>query len=271
MKKIASYFILTLFFVACARNPITQRREFNLVPNNEVLALANTSYRDVLSKSKISNDAAQTALVKRVGGRIASAVTDYLKKNNLESELQGYSWEFNLVEDPQVNAWCMPGGKVVVYTGILPITQTEEGLATVLGHEIAHAIAKHGNERMSQGLITQLGGAALQVALSNKPAATQNLFLAAYGAGSQVGVALPFGRMQETEADKMGLIFMAMAGYNPQTAVDFWQRMSTQSKGPKPPEFLSTHPADQTRISNIQKELPEAMKYYEASNKMSVK
>jgi predicted Zn-dependent protease len=267
MKKVVRYLILTLFLAACTRNPVTQRREFNLVPNNEVLTLANTSYREVLSKSKLSNDAAQTALVKKVGTRIAAAVTDYLKKNNLEKELQGYNWEFNLVDDPQVNAWCMPGGKVVVYTGILAVTQNEEGLATVLGHEISHAVAKHGNERMSQGLITQLGGAALQVALSSKPAATQNLFLAAYGAGSQIGVALPFSRMQESEADRMGLIFMAMAGYNPQSALSFWQRMMAQSKG-SPPAFLSDHPADQQRINDIQKELPEAMKYYDASNKI---
>jgi predicted Zn-dependent protease len=271
MKKFIKYFVLTVLFAACTRNPVTHRREFDLVPNSEVLSLSSTSYKDVLSKSKLSGNAEQTAMVKRVGTRIAAAVTDYLQKNNLQKELEGYSWEFNLVEDPQVNAWCMPGGKVVVYTGILPVTQNEEGLAVVLGHEISHAIAKHGNERMSQGLVTQLGGAALQVALSSKPAATQNLFLAAYGAGSQVGVALPFSRMQESEADKMGLIFMAMAGYNPETALSFWQRMAAQSKGGNGPAILSDHPADAQRISDIQKNLPEAMKYYNASSKMSVK
>jgi predicted Zn-dependent protease len=271
MKKIIKYCLLTLFFAACTKNPVTNRREFNLVPNNEVLSLANTSYRDVISKAKISANAEQTAMVKRVGTRIETAVTEYMKKNNLQKELEGYNWEFNLIDDPQVNAWCMPGGKVVVYTGILPVCQGEDGLATVLGHEISHAIAKHGNERMSEGLVTQMGGVALQVALSNKPAATQNLFLAAYGAGSQLGVALPFSRMQESEADHMGLIFMAMAGYNPNTALEFWKRMMAMSKGgQKPPAILSDHPADQQRINDIQKELPEAMKYYEAS-KMSAR
>jgi len=169
------------------------------------------------------------------------------------------------VEDPQVNAWCMPGGKVVVYTGLLPVAQDESGLATVLGHEISHAVAKHGNERMSQGLIQQLGGVALQVALNNKPTATQNLFYAAYGAGSQVGVLLPFSRTQESEADHMGLIFMSMAGYDPHTALDFWKRMVVSSKGGAPPEFLSDHPADANRIKAIEKEIPEAMNYYNAS------
>jgi predicted Zn-dependent protease len=268
MKKVVRYIILTLFFASCTRNPVTHRREFDLVPNNEVLSLSSTSYKDVISKSKLSANAEQTAMVKRVGTRIEAAVTEYLKKNNLDKELEGYNWEFNLVDDPQVNAWCMPGGKVVVYTGILPVCQGEDGLATVLGHEISHAIAKHGNERMSEGLVTQLGGAALQVALSSKPAATQSLFLAAYGAGSQLGVSLPFSRMQESEADHMGLIFMAMAGYNPNKALEFWQRMMAQSKGGKQPAFLSDHPADQQRISDIQKELPEAMKYYDASSKI---
>ncbi|MFL5729331.1 MAG: M48 family metallopeptidase [Cytophagaceae bacterium] len=268
MKKILVVGLMTMIFLGCARNPVTHRSELSLVPNNEVLSLSSTSYKDFLAQHKLSTDAEKTAMVKRVGLKIQMAVTDYLNKNNLSKELEGYAWEFNLVEDPQVNAWCMPGGKVVVYTGLLPVAQDENGLATVLGHEIAHAIAKHGNERMSQGLIQQLGGVALQVALSNKPSTTQNLFYAAYGAGSQVGVILPFSRTQEAEADHMGLIFMAMAGYDPQTALTFWQRMAASSKG-APPEFLSDHPADATRIKNIEKEMPEAMGYYNASKKTS--
>jgi predicted Zn-dependent protease len=185
-----------------------------------------------------------------------------MAQNNLSSSLSGYNWEFNLVQDPQVNAWCMPGGKVVVYTGILPITQDETGLAVVLGHEIAHAIAQHGDERMSQGLITQLGGVALQQAIQDKPAVTQQIFMTAFGLGSQVGVTLPFSRMQESEADHLGLIFMSMAGYDPRLAVPFWQRMSSMNTGSKPPEFLSDHPADATRITAIQNEMPEALKYY---------
>jgi predicted Zn-dependent protease len=265
MKNILATFTLTLFLIACSKNPVTHREELSLVPNSEVMSLATSSYRDFLSQHKLSTDAEKTALVKRVGEKIQVAVTDYFNKNNLSKELEGYAWEFNLVEDPQVNAWCMPGGKVVVYTGLLPVAQDESGLATVLGHEISHAVAKHGNERMSQGLIQQLGGVALQVALSNKPTATQNLFYAAYGAGSQVGVLLPFSRTQEAEADHMGLIFMSMAGYDPHTALDFWKRMVSSSKGAAPPEFLSDHPADAHRISAIEKEIPEAMTYFNAS------
>ena len=265
MKNIFSIVALTFFLVGCAKNPVTHREELSLVPNSEVMSLGNTSYKDFLSKNKPSTDAEKTAMVKRVGEKIQKAVTDYFNKNNLSKELDGYAWEFNLVEDPQVNAWCMPGGKVVVYTGLLPVAQDESGLATVLAHEISHAVAKHGNERMSQGLIQQLGGVALQVALSNKPVATQNLFYAAYGAGSEVGVVLPFRRTQESEADHMGLIFMSMAGYDPHTALDFWNRMVASSKSAAPPEFLSDHPTDATRIKAIEKELPEAMTYYNAS------
>jgi len=200
-------------------------------------------------------------MVKRVGTNIQHAVEEYLAQNNLSNRLEGYKWEFNLVEDEQVNAWCMPGGKVVVYTGILPVTKNEIGLAVVLGHEIAHAIAEHGNERMSQGLIQQLGGAALSVALRDKPQLTRDLFLTAYGVGSTVGI-LAYSRTQESEADHLGLIFMAMAGYNPGEAVNFWQRMADMNKGSKPPEFLSTHPSDETRINDIKNWLPDALKYY---------
>ena len=201
-------------------------------------------------------------MVKRVGVNIQRAVETYFAQNNLSKELKGYAWDFNLVESPEVNAWCMPGGKVVIYTGILPITQDETGLAVVMGHEIAHAIAQHGNERMSQGLLQQLGGVALSVALKDEPALTQNLFMAAYGIGTTVGVMLPFGRKHESEADRLGLIFMSMAGYNPNAAVDFWTRMSAMKGGAQPPEFLSTHPSDATRIADIKKHLPEALKYY---------
>jgi predicted Zn-dependent protease len=201
-------------------------------------------------------------MVKRIGGRIQGAVERYFKGKGIESSLSGYQWEFNLVEDKQVNAWCMPGGKVVVYTGILPVTKTEEGLAVVMGHEIAHAVAEHGNERMSQGMLAQLGGVALDVAMKDKPQQTRELWQSAFGLGAQVGVLLPFSRTQESEADELGLTFMAMAGYNPQEAVTFWQRMSANSGGKAPPELLSTHPSDETRIRQIQEHMPEAMKYY---------
>ncbi|MBX9851146.1 MAG: M48 family metallopeptidase [Cytophagaceae bacterium] len=259
--------VLTLpFFDQCSSVPDTGRKQLDLVPHSQVLSMSNTSYKDFLSQNKLSSNTEQTAMVKRVGQRLATAVEQYLKSQN-SKELKDYSWEFNLVESPEVNAFCMPGGKVVVYTGILPVTGDETGLAVVLGHEIAHAVANHGNERLSQGLIQQLGGVALQVALNDKPQQTKNLFLSAYGAGTTVGIMLPYSRAQESEADHLGLSFMAMAGYNPQAAVGFWQRMAAQSSGQKPPELLSTHPSDEKRIADIQKSMDEAMKYYNTSGK----
>ncbi|MGV3657943.1 MAG: M48 family metallopeptidase, partial [Chitinophagaceae bacterium] len=199
---------------------------------------------------------------RRVGNRLASAVTAYYRQQGIADQLAGYKWEFNLVNDKAANAWAMPGGKVVVYTGLLPITQNEAALANVLGHEISHAIFQHGNERMSQGLAQQLGGVALSVAVSNRPAAAQNLFMQAYGVGSTVLGTLPFSRKHELEADRYGMIWSAMAGYNPQEAINLWKRMAAQSNGQRPPEFLSTHPAEQTRINQLQKHLPDALKYY---------
>ncbi|MGZ4056314.1 MAG: M48 family metallopeptidase, partial [Bacteroidia bacterium] len=188
-------------------------------------------------------------------------VEAFMKDKGLSSRLDGYKWEFNLVNQNEVNAWCMPGGKVVVYSGLLPVTQTEPALACVMGHEIAHAVARHGNERMSQGLLVQAGGAALSVALSEKPQLTQDLFMQSYGLTSQLGM-LKYSRTHESEADKMGIIFMAMAGYDPTEAVAFWDRMAKSTGGNAPPELLSTHPSDETRIADIKAFLPEAMKYY---------
>jgi predicted Zn-dependent protease len=204
----------------------------------------------------------EAQMVKKVGQRIQMAVTTYLGRQNLSHRLEGYAWEFNIVDDAIVNAWCMPGGKVVVYSGMLPVTKDETGLAVVMGHEIAHAVANHGNERMSQGLIIQMGGMALATALSQKPQATRDLFLSAYGLGSQVGLLLPYGRLQETEADQLGLVFMAIAGYDPRISLNFWQRLAEAKQAKAPPEFLSTHPSDITRINNIKQLIPEAMKYY---------
>jgi predicted Zn-dependent protease len=254
--------LLALTVYYCSTVPITGRSQLNLIPASEINALSFQQYDEFLRTSKLSTDAEKSAMVKRVGVNIQRAVETYFAQNNLSKELRGYAWDFNLIESPEVNAWCMPGGKVVIYTGILPITQDETGLAVVMGHEIAHAIAQHGNERMSQGLLQQLGGVALSVALKDEPALTQNLFMAAYGIGTTVGVMLPFGRKHESEADRLGLIFMSMAGYNPNAAVDFWTRMSAMKGGAQPPEFLSTHPSDATRIADIKKHLPEALKYY---------
>ncbi|MGE5430550.1 MAG: M48 family metallopeptidase [Syntrophomonadaceae bacterium] len=265
MKQFKKFYFFLLFLAVfsleCSTVPLTGRKQLDLVPASQMLSMSFQQYSDFLKQNKLSTDANQTQMVKRVGQKIQHAVEKYFADNNLSGELKGYQWEFNLVDSKEVNAWCMPGGKVVVYTGILPLTQDESGLAVVLGHEISHAVAKHGDERMSQGLLTQLGGVALQVALQNKPQQTQQLFLAAFGLGAQVGVLLPFSRTQESEADHLGLIFMSMAGYDPNTALPFWQRMMAQSKG-APPEFLSDHPSDQTRINKIKDEIPEAMKYY---------
>jgi predicted Zn-dependent protease len=254
--------LMSLLSIQCSTVPITGRKQLNIIPASQMQSLSYQQYGDFIKSNKLSMDQNGIALVKRVGVKIQKAVEQYMAQNNLSSSLNGYNWEFNLVEDPQVNAWCMPGGKVVVYTGILPITKDEAGLAVVLGHEIAHAIAQHGDERMSQGLITQLGGVALQKAIETKPAVTQQIFMSAFGIGTQVGVLLPYSRLQESEADHLGLIFMAMAGYDPHLAVPFWQRMSSMNTGQKPPELLSDHPADATRIQDIQKEIPEASKYY---------
>jgi predicted Zn-dependent protease len=254
--------LTVVFLAACSTVPLTGRQQLDLVPSDQIMAMSAQQYDQVLDEHTVIRGTDDARMVDRVGNRIRSAVERYLASQNQSRLLQGYNWEFNLIEDKSANAWAMPGGKVAVYTGILPITQDENGLATVLGHEVAHAVARHGNERMSQGLLTQLGGAALSVALSQNPSQTDSLFMAAYGIGSQVGVLLPFSRLQESEADHLGLIFMAMAGYDPRGALDFWGRMAAQSKGGAPPEFLSTHPANENRLSQIRKNLPEAMRYY---------
>jgi predicted Zn-dependent protease len=265
MKKIKNILIV-LFFIAvllngCSTVPLTGRRQVSFVPESEMVSMGLTNYQTFMKENPPSKDLKNAAVVKEVGNNIAQAVTKYFTENNLQDRLQGYQWEFNLVDEDVANAWCMPGGKVVVYKGILPITVDNNGLAVVMSHEIAHAVARHGNERMSQELLVQFGGMALSEAVSQKPQETQNIFMTAYGAGSQLGVMLPFSREHELEADKLGLIFMAMAGYNPESAVAFWERMEAAG-GAKPPEFLSTHPSDANRVNKIKAALPEAMKYY---------
>ena len=252
---------ILLLAVACAIVPFTGRQQLSLVPESTVISMAATQYSEFMSTHKLSNNMAGTQLVKKVGHNIQGAVERYYAQNNQSVRLRNYRWEFNLVDDSLANAWCMPGGKVVVYSGILPYTRNENGLAVVMGHEIAHAIAHHGEERISQGLVAQLGGVALSAALKDKPEQTKALFLTAYGVGATLGVLLPYSRLHESEADRIGLIFMAMAGYDPHGAIDFWKRMADQKKG-APPEFLSTHPSDETRIRNIENLIPEAMKYY---------
>ncbi len=265
MKLIRTFIpiiLLALTVYYCSTVPITGRSQLSLIPASEINAMSFAEYGEFLKQNKLSSNQSDIEMVKRVGVKIQHAVELYFAEKNLSKELDGYQWDFNVVESPEVNAWCMPGGKVVVYTGILPVAKDETGLAVVMGHEIAHAIAQHGGERMSQGLLQQLGGIALSVALKDEPEMTQNIFMAAYGIGTTVGVMLPFSRTHESEADHLGLIFMAMAGYNPNAAVDFWTRMAANSGGGAPPEWLSTHPSNETRIADIKKLLPEAMQYY---------
>ncbi|NLC71704.1 MAG: M48 family metallopeptidase [Desulfuromonadaceae bacterium] len=252
---------MLLSLASCATVPITGRSQFSIVSDASVTALSLQQYQEFMGQAKLSGDASQAAVVKRVGNRIQRAVEQYLTQNGMADQLKDYNWEFSLVDDKQVNAWAMPGGKVVVYSGLLPIVEDEPGLAVVIGHEVAHVIARHGNERMSHELARQMGGVALSTALSTSPAVAQQLGMQVFGLGSQLGVMLPFSRLHEAEADRMGLIFMAMAGYDPNKALVVWQRMAAQ-KGTSTPEFLSTHPADETRIRKIQTFIPEAMRYY---------
>jgi predicted Zn-dependent protease len=263
MKKLFSFLFTALLFTSCTENLVTGRKQLSLVSEPELQSMAKEEYQTFLNANKVvnANGNRDAEMVHRVGSRIAIAIKTYYDSKGQGSVLEGYQWEFNLVENKEINAWCMPGGKVVIYTGLLPVTQNEPALAIVMGHEVAHAVAQHGSERMSQALLQQLGGVALQVALSNKPAETQNLFMAAYGVGSTVGGILPFSRKEETEADKYGLYFAAMAGYNPQEAISFWERMAAAG-GAKPPEFLSSHPSDETRMTNIKSYMPQALKFY---------
>ncbi|MEX2596725.1 MAG: M48 family metallopeptidase [Salibacteraceae bacterium] len=255
--------LFVIFLLGCSKVPVSGRKQLNLLPESELMTMSLTEYQSFLKQNKtVASGNANAHMVKTVGQKIAVAAESYLKKHAQLGRVKDFNWEFNLVDDPTVNAWCMPGGKVVFYTGILPITKDENGLAVVMGHEIAHAIARHGNERMSQGLLLQAGGIGLQLAMHDKPALTQNLLLQSYGVSSQLGT-LKFSRMHESEADRMGLIFMAMAGYNPEASIPFWQRMS-EAGGQKPPEFLSTHPHDDTRISDLKQWMPEALKYYKS-------
>jgi predicted Zn-dependent protease len=263
MKRLGKRILLIsglVVLAACTTVPVTGRSSLQIIPGSELTAMSLTQYKQVLDESELSQDPAQVAQVRRVGERLAQATEEFLKAKGYGPS--GYEWEFNVIKDDDtVNAWAMPGGKVAVYTGLLPVAQNDEGLATVMGHEIAHVLAGHGNERMSQGLLTQLGGAALSVAVKEQPALTQQIFMGAYGAGTQVGVLLPYSRLHESEADRIGLTLMALAGYDPRAAVPFWERMAAQSKS-RPPQLLSTHPAPETRIEDIKRYLPEALAVY---------
>lgn len=232
-----------------------------LVPNETVLATSLNQYSDYISKAPISKDQQGTAMVKRVGKRIAAATELYLKQNGLAERVKDFSWEFNLVKSPQLNAFCMSGGKIVVYEGILNLMDNDNELAVVLGHEVAHAVARHSNERMSHAIASQMGGVALNIALSEKSNETKMLCNMVYGLGTQVGIMLPYSRSHESEADYMGMILMTIAGYDPHAAIDFWKKMAAKSGNGKTPEFLSTHPSDIRRIKDMEKNLPKALEW----------
>ena len=268
LLKITGSAVLLLMLAGCTKVPMTGRRQIKLIPSAQIQALSYSNYSEIMKQGVHSNNQHYISMVQNSGNRIKAAVETYMKRNKRYARrIRGYQWEFNVLEGDQINAWCMPGGKVAFYTGIMPVCRTELGTAVVMGHEVAHAIAGHGNERMSQGLAATLGGLTLSVALSKKPEKTRNLFLQAYGVGTQVGVMLPFSRTHESEADKMGLMFMAMAGYDPREAVNFWERMSDATQGAHPPVFLSTHPPSGRRIENLKKWMPEALRYYKQAKK----
>ena len=265
-RRISLIFLsLALIVSSCSTVPIIGRKQMNLLPESSMLQMSLTNYQEFLKTNKLSDNQDAIRMVRDAGARISAAVTHFLTDNGLAAEAATYQWEFNVVKDTTPNAWCMPGGKVVVYEGILPVAANETGIAVVMGHEIAHAMAHHGNERMSQGLVTELGGMALEKAVETQPQQTRQIFSLAYGIGSQIGFILPYSRLHESEADRLGLILMAMAKYDPNEAVAFWERMAKASKGVKPPVWLSTHPTDESRIAALKTNLPEAMKYYQAA------
>ncbi len=250
-----------MLLAACSTVPVTGRSQLNLLDADTEMALGVRSFAEVKQQSRISHDPAANAMVQRVGKRIAAV-----------AELPNAQWEFVVFDSPEQNAFCLPGGKVGVYSGILPVCQDDAGLATVIGHEVSHAVARHGAERMTDQMLVQAGGMALSELMQTRPAAAQQLALQVYGAGTTVGAVLPHSRLQESEADHIGLIYMAKAGYDPHAAVAFWQRFAAAHKGSsRPPQFLSTHPVDETRIANLKKWLPDAMPYYEAAKARGVR
>jgi predicted Zn-dependent protease len=260
MKKtvlilVAGLFVLVL---SCATNPFTGKSTMALVDNSQIFPSAFQQYGTFLKENKVLTGTPDSRRVENVGMKIKSAAEKWLNANGYSDYLKDYQWEYKLVENKEVNAWCMPGGKIVVYSGILPITKDDAGLATVMGHEVSHALANHGQQRMSAGMLQQLGAVGVAAATGNKSAETQQIAMTAYGATTQFGGMLPFSRSHESEADMIGLTLMAIAGYNPETAVDFWSRMAAASGGNKPPEFMSTHPSDATRINNLKKLIPKA-------------
>ena len=261
VNRILGIGALSLMMMACTTNPITGRKSLQLANDQEITAMALQQYQETLSKSKVISGTTAAKSVQNVGARIKNAANNYYRSIGRESDLANYQWEFKLIDDKQVNAWCMPGGKVAVYTGILPISKTDTGLAVVLGHEVSHALAGHGNERISQAMVAQYGGAILGSTTSGQMA---TVFQQVYPIGAQVAL-LKYGRNQELEADEMGLYLMSMAGYDPREAQPFWQRMESSSTSSGTPEFLSTHPSPENRRADLEKHLPKALEYYKTA------
>ncbi|MEN2283008.1 M48 family metallopeptidase [Algoriphagus sp. SE2] len=261
MKKLGIIIVVGLIAYACAKVPLTGRSQLALVSSEEIQPLVNEQYDQVLKESKVVTSSPDGQKVLKVGNKMSKAVEDYLRASGYSDLADEFKWEFNLLESDQVNAWCMPGGKVAFYTAIMPITQSETGIAVVMGHEIAHAVAAHSRERMSNGLVANFGVGILSSAIGQNPTLTQQIFLQSVGIGSELGM-LSFSRKHESEADQLGLTFMALAGYDPREAPIFWERMQAQSGGEAPPEFLSTHPDPSNRIKKLNEWMPEALKYY---------
>jgi predicted Zn-dependent protease len=262
MFRLKVLIIVLILLTGCVVVPITGRKQLSLISDSQLIALSNSNYDQILKESKLSNDVAKINMVKAIGNNIADATEQFMRENSMADQIDDYGWEFKLIEDNKVaNAFCLPGGKIAVYAGILEITKDDDGLATVLAHEIAHAIANHGGERISQMLLVELGEATLSDALSKNPGKTSEIWMLAYGLGTNLGVILPYSRTQELEADRIGLILMAKAGYDPRSAIPFWERMNEKSEF-RPLEFLSTHPAPEKRMEDIRKAIPEALTYY---------
>lgn len=258
-RRISLFFTIFLLVAACKTNPFTGERNLNFVSNSQIFPAAFEQYEQVKAQNQIVTGTPEARLVENVGRKIAVAAERYLNANGYEGYLNDYQWEFILIkDDDMVNAWAMPGGKIAFYTGIMPIAKTETGVAAIMAHEVAHAVADHGAQRMSAAQLQQVGGAVVGVAAGGQSETTQQILAQAYGIGSQVGGMLPFSRSHETEADRIGLTLMALAGYEPEEAANLWRRMEEHSGGASQPEFLSTHPNPQTRINNIEKWAPQA-------------
>lgn len=257
LKQITIVLSFFLLVMACKTNPFTGEKNLNFYPNSQIFPAAFQQYDQVLAESEVVTGTPEARLIKNVGQKIATAAERYLNANGYQGYLEDYAWEFSLIKDDQINAWAMPGGKIAFYTGIMPIAQSEAGVAAIMAHEVAHALADHGAQRMTKTQLAQVGGAVVGAAVGNKSESTQQIINTAYGLGAQYGVLMPFSRSHETEADRIGLTLMAIAGYDPMEAADLWRRMKANAQA-APPEFLSTHPSSDTRIRNIEKWAPEA-------------